>query len=47
LIYNCSEITSTVLEKWESSLSEEDISDIEWAIKELNQTLEKIKQMLD
>ena len=44
LIYNCSEITNTVLEKWESSLSEEDISDIEWAIKELNQTLEKIKK---
>lgn len=44
LIYNCSEITSTALEKWESSLSEEDISDIEWAIKELNQTLEKIKK---
>jgi len=43
LIYNCSEITNSVLEKWKSSLSEEDISDIEWAIKELNQTLEKIK----
>jgi len=44
LIYNCSEITNSVLEKWKSSLSEEDISDIEWAIKELNQTLEKIKK---
>ena len=44
LIYNCSEITNTALEKWESSLSEEDISYIEWAIKELNQTLEKIKK---
>jgi len=43
LIYNCSEITNSVLEKWTSSLSEEDISDIEWAIKELTQTLEKIK----
>ena len=44
LIYNCSEITNSVLEKWRSSLSKEDISDIEWAIKELNQTLEKIKK---
>ncbi|MCV0400845.1 MAG: hypothetical protein K5777_02510 [Nitrosopumilus sp.] len=43
LIYNCSEITNSVLEKWTSSLSAEDISDIEWAIKELTQTLEKIK----
>ncbi len=44
LIYNCSEITNTVLEKWKESLSEDDFSDIEWAIKELNQTLEKIKK---
>ena len=44
LIYNCSEITNTVLEKWKSSLSDKDISDVEWAIRELNQTLEKIKK---
>ena len=43
LLYNCSEIANTVLEKWKDSLSDEDISDIQWAIKELNQTLEKIK----
>jgi len=43
LIYNCSEITNSVLDKWKSSLSEEDVSDIEWAIKELNETLDKIK----
>ena len=44
LVYNCSEITNSVLEKWKGSLSEEDFSDIEWAIKEINQTLEKIKK---
>lgn len=44
LIYNCSEITHNVLEKWEETLSEEDFSDIEWAIKELRETLEKIKK---
>jgi hypothetical protein len=43
LVYNCSEITNSVLEKWKGTLSEEDFSDIEWAIKEINQTLEKIK----
>ena len=43
LVYNCSEIASSVLEKWKDSLSTEDLSDIEWAIKELNQSLEKIK----
>jgi pterin-4a-carbinolamine dehydratase len=44
LVYNCSEITNSVLEKWKESLSEDDFSDIEWAIKELNQTIEKIKK---
>jgi len=44
LVYNCSEITNSVLEKWKGSLSEDDFSDIEWAIKEINQTLEKIKK---
>jgi len=43
LLYNSSEIANTVLEKWKDSLSTEDFSDIDWALKELNQTLEKIK----
>ena len=44
LLYNCSEIGHTVLDKWKKSLSSEDISDIKWALKEINQTLEKIKK---
>jgi len=44
LIYNCSEITNSVLEKWQESLSDDDFADIEWAIKELNHTLEKLKK---
>ena len=43
LLYNCSEIGHTILDKWKKSMSSEDISDIEWALKEINQTLEKIK----
>jgi len=43
LLYNCSEIASSVLEKWNESLSADDLSDINWAIKELEQSLEKIK----
>ena len=43
LLYNCSEIASSVLEKWKESLSADDLSDIDWAIKKLNQSLEKIK----
>lgn len=44
LLYNCSEISNTVLEKWKSELSKKDISDIEWSIKELKQSLEKITE---
>jgi hypothetical protein len=43
LLYNCSEIASSVLEKWKESLSVDDFSDIDWAIKELNHSLEQIK----
>ena len=43
LLYNCSEIGHTVLDRWKNSLSSGDITDIEWALKEINQTLEKIK----
>jgi len=43
LLYNCSEISNSILEKWKGSLSEDDLSDIEWALRELNQSLEKIK----
>jgi len=43
LLYNCSDIANSVLEKWVDSLSAEDISDIDWALKKLNQALEKIK----
>ncbi|HJM79977.1 MAG TPA: hypothetical protein QF656_05535 [Nitrosopumilus sp.] len=44
LLYNCSEIGHTILDNWKKSMSSEDIADIEWALKEINQTLEKIKK---
>ena len=43
LLYNCSEIAHTVLDKWGNSLSTNDLNDIDWALKEIHQTLEKIK----
>jgi|TARA_B100001105_G_C22342944_1_gene422157 hypothetical protein len=43
LLYNCSEIAHTVLDKWNKSLSSNDLKDIDWALKEIYQTLEKIK----
>ena len=47
VLYNCSEITNIVLEKWKSELSKKDISDIEWSIKELKQSLEKITEKIN
>ena len=43
LLSNCSEIVHTVLNNWKKSLSSDDVADIEWALKEINQTLVKIK----
>jgi hypothetical protein len=43
LLYNSSEIANTVLDKWKGKLSKEDTDEIQWAIKELSQALEKIK----
>jgi len=43
LIYNCAEITNSVLENWKGQLTEDDLNDIAWSLKEINQTLEKIK----
>ena len=47
LLSNCSEISHTVLNNWKKSLSPDDVTDIEWALKEINQTLEKIKNNPD
>ncbi len=47
LLYNCSEIANIVLEKWNNELSIKDTSDIEWSIKELKQSLEKITKKIN
>ena len=43
LLYNSSEIANSILEKWTDKLSKEDVDEIQWQIKEISQTLEKIK----
>lgn len=43
ILYNSSEIANSVLDKWQDFLSEDDLSDIDWALKEIEKTLEKIK----
>jgi len=46
VLYNSSEIANTILEKWTDEISKEDVDDMEWAIKEIAQTLEKIKEKI-
>ncbi|MHA7647052.1 hypothetical protein [Nitrosopumilus sp. S4] len=43
LLYHCSEIANCLLDKWKDSLTAEDFSDIDWSLKEMHQSLEKIK----
>ena len=43
LLSSCSEITSTVLEKWNDSITGDDLADIEWNLKEFQQSLNNIK----
>ncbi len=44
ILYNSSEIANSILEKWAGKLSKEDTDEIQWQIKEISQTLEKIKE---
>jgi len=44
ILYNSSEIITTLLEKWGDKISKEDAADIEWALKEISQSLDKIKE---
>ena len=45
LLYNSSEIANTILEKWNTKINQNDIEEIEWSIKEISQTLKKIKEL--
>ena len=41
LLYNASEIARAALEVWQSSLSDKQIEEIQWSIREINSTLER------
>jgi len=43
LLYNCSQISKTILEKWNDDLTEEDLSEIRWMISELENSCNKLK----
>jgi len=47
LLYNCSQISKSILEKWNDELTEEDLSEIRWMISELENSCNKLKNKVD
>ena len=43
LLYNCSEISKTVLEKWNDTTSPEEMNEIKWHIKEIENSCKKLE----
>ena len=46
LLYNCSLISKSILEKWNDELTEEDLSEIRWMISELENSCNKLKNQV-
>ena len=47
LLYNCSQISKSILEKWNDDLTEEDLNEIRWMISELENSYSKLKNKVD
>jgi len=47
LLYNCSQISKLILEKWNDELTEEDLSEIHWMISELEYSYIKLQNKVD
>ncbi len=43
VLSGCSDIAGPILEKWHDSLSPDDLSEIDWALRNINDALERIK----
>lgn len=44
LLYNCTQIGKTTLDKWNDDLSKEELDEIEWSIAELKNTCKKLRE---
>ena len=47
LLYNCTQISKVILEKWNDDLTEEDLSEIRWMISELDNSCQKLKDKVE
>ena len=46
ILYNCTEITKTILEKWDDDLTSEQLEEIKWNLKEIQNTISNIENKL-
>ena len=47
LLYHCSEISKTTLEKWTSNLTKDELDEINWSINELKNSCTKLQEKLN
>ena len=47
LLYRCSEISQTVLEKWTDNLTREELDEIIWSLEDLKNTCRKLQKSPD
>ena len=47
LLYNCSQISKLILEKWNDDLTKDDLDEIRWMISELENSCNKLKNKVD
>ncbi len=46
LLYNCTEIIKTILEKWNDDLTSEQLDEMKWNLKEIQNTISNIENKL-
>ena len=46
VLYNCAEITKTILEKWHDEITPEQLEEMKWNLKEIQNTLSNIESKL-
>jgi hypothetical protein len=46
LLYHCTQIGKLTLDKWKDELTKDELDEIEWSLKELKNTCEKLKENL-
>ena len=47
LLHNCSQISKTVLDKWDENISKEELSEIQWMINELQNSCIKLQDKIN